>query len=438
MTPVVVIGLPLLGALLCGGIARTRALRLVVAVVIAEVAFLLFGSAASSSLVSPLTLDSAGRVTLAIASLAVLVALAAATDDPAAANLYPAGLAALAGLALVVVTSANLTAAALATVATAVVLVWGLVGFSTAGASLRTVQRYLVWVILAGSALLLSGTFDRLYQQQSIPGVLAPAAALFVVGTGILVAALPFSFWLPALCEEAPISAGLAIGLLSCAMMATLDGTVGTSSFLANDTPLRVVLGAGGGLAAIASTFLALGEKRPGRALAFLVSAGADFALAALASNSSDALAPALWLLGAQALAASLALACLRVAGHASTARDKTGWSALNGLIHRRPLLGFALAVGLLSLAGMPLTAGFVGRWETIETAGWHIGGLAIEMLIASVLGGLAALRSFGSILDSTDQPLEPVRPVDLAAALVAIVLMIGGIYPWPVIALLR
>lgn len=435
MTPELVIFLPLFGAVLRWTVPRLHPLRIVLAVVLAEEALVAFGDTARSPAIEGLALDPAGRVVLAVAALAALVVLSALADDATTADGIATGLVGLAGVALVVTTDASLVTAATASTVTALVLSWGLIRIVGSGASHRSVQRYLVWVLLAGSGLLFSGAFAGLYQQQAVPGVLAPAAALFVVGAGIFVAALPFSLWLPSLCDEAPEGAGLIVALLGCAVMAILEGTVADSPFLASDAALRGALGTGGGIAAIVGSFLALGEKRPGRAVAYLVGAGADFSLAGLASNSTDALVPALWLLGAQALAASLTLTVLFRVGRAGSAR---GAVSLSGLVWRRPLLGWSIVVGLLSLVGMPLTAGFVGRWETIEAAGWHVGGLAIGMLIASVLGGLAILRLFGSVFDASDQPAEPFRVVDLTAALIAVVLIVGGIYPWPIIALLR
>ncbi|MGH2461301.1 MAG: proton-conducting transporter membrane subunit, partial [Chloroflexota bacterium] len=426
---------PLLGAVLRWTFPRLHPLRIVVAVVVAEEALVAFGGTSLAPIVEGFALDPAGRVALAVAALAALAVLVALADDATTADGITTGLVGLAGVALVVVANASLVTAATASTATAVVLSWGLARGSGAGASHRSVQRYLVWMLLAGSGLLFSGAFDGLFQRAAVPGVLAPAAAFFVVGAGIFVAALPFSLWLPALCDEAPEGAGLIVALLGCAVMAVLEATAAGSPFLAGDAALRGALGTGGAVAAIVGSFLALGEKRPGRAVAYLIGAGADFSLAGLASNSTDALVPTLWLLGAQALAASLVLTVLFRVGRPGSVR---GAVSLSGLVWRRPLLGWSIVVGLLSLVGMPLTAGFVGRWETIEAAGWQVSGLAVGMLIASILGGLAILRRFDSVFDASELPPEPIRAADLTAALIALALIVGGIYPWPIFALLR
>jgi NADH-quinone oxidoreductase subunit N len=64
------------------------------------------------------------------------------------------------------------------------------------------------------------------------------------------------------------------------------------------------------------------------------------------------------------------------------------------GLARRRPALAFAMAVFLLSLAGIPPTAGFVGKLYLFQAAvGAELYGLAVLGVLTSVMGAYYYLR---------------------------------------------
>src|SRR6185312_13691446 len=106
---------------------RVHPVRIVLAVVVAEVALVMFGGADPTPAVEGLALDPAGRVVVAVGALATLVVLSALADHAATADRVATRLVGLAGLALVVTTSASLVTAAIAATATAIALFWGLI-----------------------------------------------------------------------------------------------------------------------------------------------------------------------------------------------------------------------------------------------------------------------------------------------------------------------
>lgn len=434
---IAVVAIPLLGALVCWLLPRTRAGQFALTVVVTEEALVVLGSIRSilSSDVVP-SARSAGFFALAVATLIVLVGLNGEGDDRTLHDRYPSVLAALAGVAVVALTNAQILTAALAISLSAIALAVTFVPLLEAGAPLRTARRYLIWVVLAGTALIASGALDRHYAAWATSGVLGPSAALFVVGIAIFAGAMPFALWLPAASDEAPTSVAFACGLQSCATAAILAGAVGSGVLLPVDSATHALLGVGGGLAALASAFIALGEKRPGRTIAFLISASADVALAGFASGSAAAMPSVVWLLVVQALSAAVALACLGEAGRDGSNRDRPRWSGLTGLIYQRPLLALALAIALLNLTGMPLTAGFVGKWNLVQLAVPNVAE-SLAILASSILGGVAALRSFGAIFESTTTKGEIRWSTDLVPALGAVLLLAGGLVPGQLLSVL-
>lgn len=426
----VLVAIPLLGALLCWLLPVARAGQVVLAVVALEEACIALGSIGPSFGVDLLPSTSAvGRFALAIAALVVLISFSGGSADATMLDAYPSALVALAGVAAVALLDAYLIAAALAMTVVAIILLVTLVRFPGVGASLRTARRYLIWIALAGSGLVVSGALDRHYAAWATPGVLGPATALFVVGVAIFSGALPFALWLPAASDEAPNSAALACGLLGCAIAAILSGVVEAGLLLPADSVIHTLLGTGGGIAALGSAFLALGDKRPARTVAFLISANADVALAGLATGSAAAIPSVIWLLATQALSAAVTFACLARVGRVASDRGRAGWSALAGLAWEQPLLALALVVALLSLVGMPLTAGFVGRWNLATLATTNVV-QSLAILLSSILGGAAIVRSFGTIFDPSDAKPEIDWTTDLVPALAAMLLIVGSLVP--------
>jgi NADH-quinone oxidoreductase subunit N len=116
------------------------------------------------------------------------------------------------------------------------------------------------------------------------------------------------------------------------------------------------------------------------------------------------------------------------------------------GLFARRPWLSAVFTAMLLSLAGIPLTAGFVGKFYLTVAAGsaalWP---LLIVMMITSGIGLFYYLRvvvaMFMESATDTSAGREPSR-VPVVAGLTLSALTVGlvwlGVYPAPIIRLIR
>jgi formate hydrogenlyase subunit 3/multisubunit Na+/H+ antiporter MnhD subunit len=436
VTPLLAIGLPLLAALLTSLLPADRRGRWAGVGLAAEFLWLvaslanlggLGGEAALTwSLAGrPLSLDPFTLGLLIIAVAVVLVVFAAATES-GAEEAYAPGFLALAGTALAVATSDRLVTVAPPLLAGAAVIAITF-GAAPGRAGPRAWRRFLVWLTLAGGALLLAGALDRLAERETGAGLSGTIGALFVIGVGITLAAFPLSLWLPGLSDVAPLGAALATGLLGVGATAALAGTLDVERWLLTEAAARPALTVAAGGAALLSGLLALADPRPARALAFLISANADLALAGVAATPAGDPTGAVWSLGAQALAAALALACLAGVD-----------GKLRGLLGRRPAVALALIVALASLVGLPLTAGFVGRW----LVGVAIVPVTPLLLLVSagtsLLGGAAAWRALQPVVAAGDQTREPLRALDLAAAVLAALIVLAGLYPGPALALLR
>jgi NADH-quinone oxidoreductase subunit N len=131
-----------------------------------------------------------------------------------------------------------------------------------------------------------------------------------------------------------------------------------------------------------------------------------------------------------------------REAGADDEPADAWDLARFAGLARRRPGLAFAMAVFLLSLAGVPPTAGFVAKLLVFKAAiDAQAYGLAIVGVLTSAVGVYYYLRVVVYMYmrppEGAEETLSsPALSLGLAAAAVAVVVL--GIGPEPIASLAR
>jgi len=122
--------------------------------------------------------------------------------------------------------------------------------------------------------------------------------------------------------------------------------------------------------------------------------------------------------------------------------RGEAAWSLddFNGLFRRRPMLAVAMALFMLSLAGVPPTAGFFGKLFVFTAA--TEGGLGLLAVIGVITSAVAAFFYLRVVARMFMQ--EPTRTIEpaLGRSLSADILIAGvgtlliGLIPYPVLLL--
>ncbi len=95
-----------------------------------------------------------------------------------------------------------------------------------------------------------------------------------------------------------------------------------------------------------------------------------------------------------------------------------------------------AVAVGMLSLVGVPLMAGFPARWALLRLLAEQTPALAAVLLAAMTSVGLVVFRGLAAMTTprSSDEVIEPreSRPAMVAFCFgVGVVLLLGAFPPW-------
>jgi NADH-quinone oxidoreductase subunit N len=309
-------------------------------------------------------------------------------------------------------------------------------------------------LFLYGSALLYGATgstlFSDLPRGAGSPLYLA-GLGLVAAGVAFKVAAVPFHAWTPDVYEGAPtpvtafMAAGVktaAFALLARIFLAAESGSVAPTSL----SGIVYVLAA---LTMIFGNLLALPQRSVKRMLAYSSIAHAGYLLvgvmaAATAAAREQALAGILFYLVAYSATAIGAFAVVgaveRRARPDEEPADAWDLARFAGLARSRPVLAFAMAVFLLSLAGIPPTAGFVGKLYIFRAAvGAEQDGLAELGVLTSVLGAYYYLRVVVYMYmrppeGETEALSTPAMSVALAAAVAVVVVL--GILADPVVRL--
>jgi NADH-quinone oxidoreductase subunit N len=288
--------------------------------------------------------------------------------------------------------------------------------------------------LLLALALAYAATGELRLSAWSVSGpTMRIATALLLAGIAFKFALAPFHMWTPdAFAGAHPAAAALAgtgpkIGV--AILLLRLDAV----------NPPEPVWSLGlAGLAAasiLVGSLLALRQVSFGRMLGYSSIAHSGYVAALLASGSASAPEAVLFYLAAYAPALIVAFCA------ASLVADDCGVDDLRGLVWRRPLAGAALVVTLVSMAGLPVSAGFFGKLYLfaglIRAEAWILLALA---LAGAALGVYVYARFLTAAFRS-----EPAVPVPHPALPETLVLVAGGaailglgLYPDPLIAAIR
>jgi NADH-quinone oxidoreductase subunit N len=266
---------------------------------------------------------------------------------------------------------------------------------------------------------------------------------LVLVGVAFKVSAVPFHAWTPDAYEGAPTpaTAFMAVAVKAGAFAMLLRvlgfsfGDEQWTSWASGWPPVMATLAA---LTMTVANLVAGRQESVKRMLAYSSIAHAGYALVgvtALMRNRAEAGASVLFYLLAYSVSTAGAFGALVLCG--SRDREAVSYEDLSGLGRRHPAAALAFSLFLLSLAGVPPTAGFFGKWFVFKAA--IDGGLywlAVLALLNSVIGAYYYLRVLVYMYmrePAAGAPVAvPMRSGYVAAALLvsAVLVLVLGLTP--------
>ncbi|HEY3396510.1 MAG TPA: NADH-quinone oxidoreductase subunit N [Armatimonadota bacterium] len=264
---------------------------------------------------------------------------------------------------------------------------------------------------------------------------------LIIVGVGFKLALVPMHLWAADVYQGAPAPVAMFIATVSkgAVFVAALRlfGNVAhpyDDSWRLAFTVLAVASMFGGNL-------LALRQENLKRLLAYSSIAQVGYLLVALVAAGTASQAAGLYL-AAYFATSVLAWGVLIVLSPGE--EDAQALGDLRGLAWRRPRLTALLTLALISLAGLPLTGGFLGKFLLLEEGvGERLWVLVGALVLSSVVGLFYYLRVIAALFSRAEDVLSPPAPPVPVAAKVAlvvalVVLLVLGLFPAPFLGLLR
>src|SRR5438094_2195908 len=254
-----------------------------------------------------------------------------------------------------------------------------------------------------------------------------------LVALGFKIAAVPFQIWVPDVYQGAPtpVTAYLSVGSKAAGFVVLLR--VLQPFLVLSETQRLVVLIAL--LTLIYGNLAALPQANLKRLLAYSSIAHAGYLLIGVVCFDVRAVT---FYLVAYLLMTLLSFAVLIIVA------QQTGEeiSDFDGLARRSPFLAFAMLIGMVSLAGVPFTAGFLGKFYIFYAA-------VLQRQVALVVVGvltvgcgfyyyLKVVRAmYWQSVDKTDAiPVNGLSRVAISALIVATICL--GVYPQPIFEALR
>jgi NADH-quinone oxidoreductase subunit N len=263
---------------------------------------------------------------------------------------------------------------------------------------------------------------------------------MLLIGLLFKVSAAPFHFWTPDVYDGAPT--------VFTAFMSTVVKTAGFAalyrllsiSFVGVYEFWWVIMAVITAITLVIGNVTAVYQNSFKRMMAYSSISHAGYLLIGLASLSAQTKQAIVFYSLAYSVATISAFGVLLLVaqqrGTQTISREgATGESfdSFNGLARQNPLLGFAMAVSMLSLAGIPLTAGFWGKFYMFSTA---VERGQIWLLVVAVLMSAIGIYYYFRVIIAMyfrDGIVEPIRvaPFYRYVLLAATILTIGlGIAP--------
>lgn len=292
--------------------------------------------------------------------------------------------------------------------------------------------------LLFGMALLYgsSGSFNMdaireyVINHPHIDPMFYTGIALLIVGLCFKVGAAPFHFWTPDVYEGAPT--------LITAFMSTVVKTAGFAAFLRlfsacfqplSDfwTPILLVITI---ITLFIGNITALYQQSFKRMLAFSSISHAGYLLFAIVSLGAASGNSVFVYATAYSIASIIAFGGLILVQQQG---GSDNFESFNGLGKKNPFLAFVLTVAMLSLAGIPLTAGFIGKFFMFSGAvsRYHIG-LVIIAVINAIISIFYYFRVIIAMYFRDGERAELTVPVyyRVVFAVSALATILIGVYP--------
>lgn len=265
--------------------------------------------------------------------------------------------------------------------------------------------------------------------------VVLAGVVLMMVGVGFKLALVPFHMWTADVYQGAPAPVTAFVATASkAAVVAVLLRLLSVAESPAPQLVWFMALTAAASI--VVGNLLALRQDNLKRLLAYSSIAHLGYLMIAVIAGGDDGATAAVFYIAAYIPTTLLAFGV--ITAFSPGTRDRDFVDDYVALGEKRPVYAGLLTVSLLSLAGIPLTAGFIGKFLVLRSG---VGAGAWVLALILVLGSVVSIYYYLRVLvvmymNETPEwqcgDPEPPVPMTVAAVLIALLAVILWLGVWP------
>lgn len=265
-----------------------------------------------------------------------------------------------------------------------------------------------------------------------LPPMLLVGLLFIIIGVAFKVAVAPFHFWSPDVYEGAPT--------LVTTFMATVVKTAGFAAFyrllgiglLPLPIPLEKALWVMTGLTLLIGNLVALKQNNFKRLLAYSSIAHTGFIMLAMLSQHDRSASVILYYTFVYSLASVPLFIIFILVKRASGGLDHI--NAFQGLYKKAPWIAVFMTILLMSMAGIPSTAGFIAKYQVfVLSISENYLGISVFAILMAVVGIYYYFNVVREVFTDRDH-LEPLVITNLNAGLIivcGVAVVVMGIFVW-------
>jgi len=308
-----------------------------------------------------------------------------------------------------------------------------------AGVKFLVIASLATAFLLFGMGLIYAGTgtmsfldmAQSMAKGKPLSVLLLAGYGLIFTGVGFKLALVPFHMWAPDVYQGAPAPVTAFIATISKGAVLALALRLFANHQGHHPDTIRIVISGISILSMFTGNLLALGQTSVKRLLAYSSIAHLGYLLITLLAGTNEGIEAAIFYILVYSLNTIGAFGAISVLSE--QIRDADNITDFEGLFWHNPLIAILLTLSFLSLAGIPLTAGFMSKFYLV-LAGVRSGLwlLAFSLIINSAISLYYYLRVIKTMFTPTDT-VKAIRLTPLTGMVLIVItfsILLLGIFP--------
>jgi NADH-quinone oxidoreductase subunit N len=286
-------------------------------------------------------------------------------------------------------------------------------------------------IYTASGTMQFNGIVLALSKNSQLSPLIISGFAMMMVGIGFKLALVPFHMWTPDVYQGAPSPVTAYIATVSKgAVMAVLIRFFFITRGFENNY-LFIVISGFAILSMFTGNLLALRQNNIKRLLAYSSIANMGYLLIILLTGTNKGIQASIFYMISYFITTIGAFGVITLLSTCKNEAEKI--EDYRGLFWKKPWVAIVFTLSLLSLAGIPLTAGFIAKFYVVfEGMKTGLLVLVFSLIINSVIGLYYYLRVITMMFSASDETILPALPLigNITLLLIALSILILGIYP--------